>query len=855
MPSFNNPKVTNPINSDVSEIRELLKIVAKQDYTGATDLPIGTKRIVDITGGVQLQKYVDNSWSSIGKLMHDVDQLDGYHASLTAVKKTIPVYNDKAQLVGDLTGNAGSATKLKTKRTIDIGGIAYADAVEFDGSSNITIPINSINVSEDSLTGIVPIEHGGTGRNDGVAADVLVSSLAGKVKASEYGQIGYTKFITSDLNTLTVPGHYLSNNATIELHYPVAQSQTIHTIHVYQQGTYIRQILRDHFSEWIRTSSNSGSSWTAWRCLSNIKTGSFYVYVSKSGSDDNTGMDSANPVLTINRAFEIINAVVAGNSSIIAYMRVGSGYWGNIQVSNSKYPIYIEDYSGDTSGEYSENFPSFGTITAKNSFLFVRNVVCNTIQSDASSYISIERYLRVSSIRSLNNSYITMAIGNYEISNSTVSYVFLADYCSALSINTDAKITIIENISPSTAFLGVSHGSYFGLNDETPFTIPEGVTVTCKKYSLYRTAHLWFYDARKMDDIIPGTLPGAKSDGVVINGLPYGGGASDEALMADLSWKPVLLQTGGEITGKLTITGDDLLKIRSNRYSIDDESIEADIFSNIYFVDKNQQFTGVLQSAKGTAGNSSISIITRSKSTNDLASISLQQDVNGNSIAYCPTPPDSAAGTEIVTAAWANKNIGSKLAGYLPLTGGTLTGNLAAPSIFCNRKTSSVTFGVGTTWNNGASLSLYGDTADGVTNGFELRTTTSSIALRGYPSGALSWNNKNLVRSVNGISADVNGNVAIVTGAPSVILPVTAYRGGLVDVGDHVEYNWYLKVTTPNYGGLWLVVGRGFLNNYNLVFDSLLASPNAQVLSTSQTFRTNTTPSIRNAGAVAFQVS
>ena len=202
MPSFNNPKVTNPINSDVSEIRELLKIVAKQDYTGATDLPEGAKRLAAVSGGVQLQNFSNNSWSSIGKLMHDVDKLDGYHASTTATKGTIPVYNASAQLPGSITGNAATATKLAAKKTIDIGGIATADAVGFDGSGNITIPINSINVSnedDNALVGIVSKAHGGTGRNDGAATDVI---LANGGKASEYGQIGDAvyKNATTDFN-------------------------------------------------------------------------------------------------------------------------------------------------------------------------------------------------------------------------------------------------------------------------------------------------------------------------------------------------------------------------------------------------------------------------------------------------------------------------------------------------------------------------------------------------------------------------------------------------------------------------------------------------------------------------------
>lgn len=53
-----------------------------------------------------------------------------------------------------VTGNAGTATKLKTARTIALSGAVTGTATSFDGSANITIPTTSVDGAK--VTGIVP---------------------------------------------------------------------------------------------------------------------------------------------------------------------------------------------------------------------------------------------------------------------------------------------------------------------------------------------------------------------------------------------------------------------------------------------------------------------------------------------------------------------------------------------------------------------------------------------------------------------------------------------------------------------------------------------------------------------------
>lgn len=68
---------------------------------------------------------------------------------------------------GNNTGNAATATKLQTARTI-LTNLASGAAASFDGSANVT----------PGVTGILPIANGGTGNNAGLAASATKLATA-----------------------------------------------------------------------------------------------------------------------------------------------------------------------------------------------------------------------------------------------------------------------------------------------------------------------------------------------------------------------------------------------------------------------------------------------------------------------------------------------------------------------------------------------------------------------------------------------------------------------------------------------------------------------------------------------------
>lgn len=55
-------------------------------------------------------------------------------------------------IVGSITGNAGTATKLQTERTIGFSGDVNGTAQGFDGSKNITLPINLNSINQNNTT-------------------------------------------------------------------------------------------------------------------------------------------------------------------------------------------------------------------------------------------------------------------------------------------------------------------------------------------------------------------------------------------------------------------------------------------------------------------------------------------------------------------------------------------------------------------------------------------------------------------------------------------------------------------------------------------------------------------------------
>lgn len=110
MATFDVAKLLNKITQDIPGINTVLKALAKWDVSALTDVPDGAMQATtDTNNRLTIKKKVSGSYSPVAKLMHDVDRLDGYHASASATANAVAVRNAQGALPGNITGNAATA--------------------------------------------------------------------------------------------------------------------------------------------------------------------------------------------------------------------------------------------------------------------------------------------------------------------------------------------------------------------------------------------------------------------------------------------------------------------------------------------------------------------------------------------------------------------------------------------------------------------------------------------------------------------------------------------------------------------------------------------------------------------------
>lgn len=79
----------------------------------------------------------------------------------------------------DITGNAGTATKLQNPAKIGINGAASATPMDFDGSTDINLNVTSLDPS--ALSGPVSVNKGGTGTATLPEGEVLIGNGTGAI--------------------------------------------------------------------------------------------------------------------------------------------------------------------------------------------------------------------------------------------------------------------------------------------------------------------------------------------------------------------------------------------------------------------------------------------------------------------------------------------------------------------------------------------------------------------------------------------------------------------------------------------------------------------------------------------------
>ena len=523
--------LANKIASDVPAIKTMLDALAKMDFTGITGIPANVKRIASVTGGVQIQKYASNAWATVGKLMHDVDTVDGKHAATGTTANTIPVRDASGKLPGDITGNAATASKASALAD------GYTVPLAKGGTGATTAAAARANLGADNAAnitkGTLSTARGGTGRTDGFVTDVVID--ASGTKASEVGQLGRAKSLTSvDANTILKQGRYNVYKATTALNFPIAGDMLLDVI--YWGDNNITQRCssagNSYKFEMSRSSYDNGATWGGWLPVSGFLNSDVHIYVAKNGSDTNSGYTSDKPVLTLGMAiYKMLMMKPGVGRNIILHF--GPGDWGDFTLHkfySSGAAVVMTTLAGANATSAPPDMPKFGTITvATGAVVYLRNIEADRVACSYLSRIHTQYYNTIGAVVSAYGGRLffdsTSVTGIKAQSIQTSSYFYVYRH-GLLDINGGATFDVLEAVSYSSAFLYA--GEYSEVNIGSTSFANAG-RVTGKRFNL--TNALLTDGNRNNHLLFPGTAAGVYGYGNIINGyatdLAIGGDTGD----------------------------------------------------------------------------------------------------------------------------------------------------------------------------------------------------------------------------------------------------------------------------------------------------------------------------------------
>lgn len=287
--------------------------------------------------------------------------------------------------------------------------------------------------------------------------------------------------------------------------------------------------------------------------------------------------------------------------------------------------------------------------------------------------------------------------------------------------------------------------------------------------------------------------------------------------------KSYVKKTGDTMTGSLLVKAPNPVIAEFNTNITKGTTPSSNCVSQIKYADKDGTLTGAVLNVYTSEGSIKSALIAVDPSSTNTSEISVMWK-DGAACGYAPSPTINATSSEITTASWVN----AKLSKYLPLTGGSLTGNLAfivnskiASYIYNDEESSIMGAYSDTGWEG--SVILRNKLYEANPSGIELITGSSfnGPKLLLFKNGILSWNNKNIVRSVGGVNADDTGNVNApylpltggnITGAINVKdtgnLGATNGYIYLAAATDNVENGAFLTLRTKETGGSFNLSAR-----------------------------------------------
>lgn len=214
-----------------------------------------------------------------------------------------------------VSGNAGSATKLQTTRTIGLSGAATGTATSFNGTQNITIPVTSLDASK--LTGTASINTTGNARtatsattattctgNAATATKLQTARTINGVSFDGTKNIEITASIESvvltdeDLNDIKTPGYYYAAGGNSVTNKPSGADYFGLNVYKVASGYTRQDLVTGNTGTGTRYTRIYASNWTSWTQMKLTDTTYSVATTSTNGLMSSTMVTKLNGIAT-----------------------------------------------------------------------------------------------------------------------------------------------------------------------------------------------------------------------------------------------------------------------------------------------------------------------------------------------------------------------------------------------------------------------------------------------------------------------------------------------------------------------------------------------------------------------------
>lgn len=412
--------------------------------------------------------------------------------------------------------------------------------------------------------GVLSKEKGGTGRTDGAAADVVVAGVSGNILASSVGQIGQApRKGDIDLNTLVNAGVYHVSSLSGAVKHQPYIINTECNVFVQHSVVYIGQILVSPTKGeiWTRRSGDTGASWSGWVPISS-NMGNVTIYISKSGSDLNTGLESAYPVLTIERAIQIARGLLKNGVNTYAAFCFGAGDWGDVNFREIPFRIILYPFDKSIPTAYSSTLPVMGELSVYSCYVDIYGIMFKKgLYTAYGGQVYYNRgYKRTARLLAQYGGAIyvgsqneaTNVIDFVQYPNATNTYCIQAQAGGKIYFDNYIHIRLAENIT-GVAFLRNGANGYIYMVNGAFVVDSSSYTFTGRKFELayssciFTNQNGWF---KRLEDLpailksLPGTVDGVANYLAMVNG----------AIVGYDSYTNYVAKTGDTMSGPLKST-------------------------------------------------------------------------------------------------------------------------------------------------------------------------------------------------------------------------------------------------------------------------------------------------------------